>query len=80
MEINPVTVTIVLNSGDQLDGEINIMQFKRCSDFIEEDKAKHIKLFNTKKGNSFSSSYRRFIMIPKINILYYEPVQEVENE
>ena len=76
MKTNPKKVTIVLNNGYQLTGEVNILSFDRFSDFIETYTAKHIKLFNVIIGNIPSEPTSNFYIIPKDNILYYEPTDE----
>jgi hypothetical protein len=81
MKMNSIKVSIVLNCGDRLTGEVNILEFKRFSDFIEQNSAKHIKLFNTKLDNALLfESAGAFILIPKTNIRYYEPLEETEKE
>jgi hypothetical protein len=80
MKMNSIKVSIVLNCGDRLTGEVNILEFKRFSDFIEQNSAKHIKLFNTKLDDALYGSAGSFILIPKANILYYQPLEEAETE
>lgn len=80
MEMNQIKVGIVLKNGDNLKGEVNLMEYKRFSDFIESHGAKHIKLFNIIKGNEYSDLIIDFLVIPKDNILYYEPFDKQENE
>jgi len=72
-------VTIVLNSGETLNGEINMMNYKRFSDFIEEHEEKHIKLYNTTRVNTITGSIAKFVLIPKTNISYYEPFDKNRN-
>ena len=69
-------VTLVLNRGDQINGFVNIVEFKRFSDFIETHPGNHIKLFNVTIGNKSPSSIINFLLIPKRNILYYQPFDE----
>ena len=78
--MNSIKVSIVLISGDRLTGEVNIIEFNRFSDFIEQCSAKHIKLFNTKLDNVLYGSAGSFILIPRSNILYYQPLEENETE
>lgn len=78
--MNQIKVGIVLKNGDNLKGEVNLMEYKRFSDFIESHGAKHIKLFNIIKGNEYSDLIIDFLVIPKDNILYYEPFDKQENE
>ncbi|MDZ7665527.1 MAG: hypothetical protein U5K27_09430 [Desulfotignum sp.] len=80
MKMNAIKVSIVLNCGDRLTGEVNILEFKRFSDFIEQNSAKHIKLFNTKLDTALYESAGAFILIPKTNIRYYEPLEEAPTE
>jgi hypothetical protein len=76
MEMNPIKVRIVLKNGDHLNGEVNLMDYQRFSDFIENHGVKHIKLFNVKQGDDYSDLLIDFLLIPKDNILYYEPFDE----
>jgi len=80
MKMNSIKLSIVLISGDRLTGEVNILEFKRFSDFIEQCSAKHIKLFNTKLDNALYGSAGTFILIPRTHILYYQPLEEPESE
>ncbi|MDT8378299.1 MAG: hypothetical protein RQ739_05350 [Desulfotignum sp.] len=80
MKMNSINVSIVLNSGDRLTGEVNILEFKRFSDFIEQNSAKHIKLFNTKLDDALYESAGAFLLIPKTNIRYYIPLEETKTE
>ena len=80
MKMNSINVSIVLNSGDRLTGEVNILEFKRFSDFIEQNSAKHIKLFNTKLDDALYESAGAFLLIPKANIRYYIPLEETKTE
>jgi len=75
-KMNPIRVTIVLNCGDQVTGEINIMSFKRFSDFIETHGAKHLKVFNITKDMNTSDLIADFFLIPKTNIRYYQSFGE----
>jgi hypothetical protein len=80
MAMNPIKVRIVLKNGDHLSGEVNIMEFKRFSDFIETHSAKHIKLFNIVRDSDYSDVLIDFLLIPKENIHYYEPFDEKKSE
>jgi hypothetical protein len=80
MEMNPIKVRMVLKNGDDLNGEVNLLHYKRFSDFIETHGAKHIKLFNIIKGNDYSDVLIDFLVIPKDNILYYEPFDKEKKE
>ena len=73
MKENTVKVTLVLNNGDQLNGFVNIIEFKRFSDFIETHPAQHINLFNVTIEDNSSASLADFLVVPKKNILYYKP-------
>lgn len=79
MKANSMKVTIQLNSGEQLNGEINIMEYERFSDFIENDTTSHIKLFNATRGHNITGSMAKFILIPKGNISYFEPFDVKRN-
>lgn len=76
MSMNSVKVTLILNRGDQINGFVNIVEYKRFSDFIETHPATHIKLFNVTIENKSPDSIINFILIPKKNILYYQPFDE----
>ena len=76
MDMNSVRVTLTLNRGDQINGFVNIVEYKRFSDFIETHPANHIKLFNVTVENKSPGSIINFILIPKRNILYYQPFDE----
>ncbi len=76
MDMNSVRVTLTLNRGDQINGFVNIVEYKRFSDFIETHPANHIKLFNVTIENKSPGSIINFILIPKRNILYYQPFDE----
>lgn len=80
MKMNSVGVTIVLINGDLLNGDVNIVEFKRFSDFIESHPAKHVKLFNVTKDNSYADTIINFILIPKEKILYYQPFDDPVTE
>ncbi len=76
MEMKPVKVTLILTNGDRISGFVNIMEYKRFSDFIESSSSKHIKLFNAAIEKNSQNSIVNFILIPKKNILYYQPHDE----
>ena len=80
MGMNPIKVRMVLKNSDNLNGEVNLMDYKRFSDFIETHGAKHIKLFNVRQGNDYSDSLIDSLIIPKDNVLYYEPFDKKESE
>ncbi|RLC03585.1 MAG: hypothetical protein DRH34_05490 [Deltaproteobacteria bacterium] len=79
MKKNSMRVTIVLNSGETLNGEINMMDYSRFSDFIENHEEKHVKLYNTTRDHMITGSIAKFVLIPKGNISYYEPFDEKRN-
>lgn len=67
-------VSIILVGGMELDGTINILNHKRFSDYMEEDKSKYIRLHNAKSsGKQIQSAGKRFLLIPKDKILFFEP-------
>jgi hypothetical protein len=76
MKENTVKVTLVLNNGDQLNGFVNMIEYKRFSDFIETHPCQHINLFNATIEDSSSTSIANFVVVPKKNILYYMPFDE----
>ena len=73
MKENIVKVTLVLNNGDQLNGFVHIIDYKRFSDFIESHPCQHINLFNVTIEDNSSTSIANFVVVPKKNILYYKP-------
>ncbi len=79
MEKTSMRVTIALNSGEMLNGEVNMMDYSRFSDFIENHEGKHIKLYNTTRNTSITGSIAKFVLIPKKNISYYEPFDKKRN-
>lgn len=80
MSMNSVKLTLVLNNGDHLTGFVNILEFSRFSDFIENHPGEHIKLFNVAlKDNRLPApqeTIANFILVPKRNVLYYHPHDE----
>ena len=76
MAINSVRVALVLKQGDKINGFVNIVEYKRFSDFIETHPANHIRLFNVTIEDKSPGSIINFILIPKKNILYYQPFDE----
>lgn len=79
MRKNSLRVTIVLNNGETLNGEVNMMDYSRFSDFIENHEEKHVKLYNTTRDHTISGSISKFVLIPKGNICYYEPFDKKRN-
>ena len=79
MKRNSMRVTIALNSGEIINGEVNMMEYKRFSDFIEEHRGNHIKLYNATRQVGITGSQARFVLIPKSNISYYEPFDDKRN-
>jgi hypothetical protein len=79
METNPIKVSIVLNCGDRLTGEVNILSFRSFFDFIEQSHSKYIKLFNTKINDIIHESAGVFVLIPKKNIKYYVSFEKNKN-
>lgn len=73
MGMKSVKVTLVLTNGDRINGFVNIMEYKRFSDFVETSSSKHLKLFNANIEENSQDSIVNFILIPKNNILYYQP-------
>lgn len=68
-----IEVLVVLRSGKQLEGTINMIDFKRFSDFIEANNQKHIKLYNATKSSGIKGGPTRFLLIPKASVDWYEP-------
>lgn len=75
-EIHEVNVIILMKSGKEVQGRVNISNHERFSDFIEEDKAGHIKMYNAIETNQIKSARPRFIMIPKNSIDWYIPLDQ----
>lgn len=76
MEMKPVKVKLILTNGDQISGFVNILEYKRFSDFVESTTANHIKLFNAATEGDSQKSILNFALIPKKHILYYQPYDE----
>ena len=79
MKKNSMRVTVALVTGEMLNGEVNMMNYTRFSDFIENHEEKHIKLYNTTRDHTISGSIAKFVLIPKGNISYYEPFDKKRN-
>ncbi len=77
---NSLGVTITLTTGEVLNGSVNILDYKRFSDFIEDHGDKHIKLYHTTVSQNISGSTAKFLLIPKENICYYEPFDKKRND
>lgn len=78
-DIKPMKVTITLINGDEINGSINIIGFDRFSEFIEGDVKGNIQLFNAITGKGIKGTTKRFIVIPKSAIMFYEPFDEKRN-
>ena len=65
MEMKPVKVTLILTNGDRISGFVNILEYKRFSDFAESNVANHIKLFNAATEGDSQESILNFVLIPK---------------
>jgi len=71
---NEVTVTILMKSGREIQGSINILGCKRFSDFIDEDKSGHVRMYNAIETGQIKSARPRFVLIPKSSIDWYIPM------
>jgi hypothetical protein len=76
MSAKIVKVTLYMKTGGTLNGFINIVEYKRFSDFIENHPAKHLKLFNASVETDAEKAIINFLLVPKENILYYQPFDE----
>jgi len=70
-----VNVIIGLDNNVEYNGKINIVDFKRFSDFIEKNKENNIKLFDV-KSSKITGVSKKFLIIPKAKICFYEPFDE----
>nr|WP_321401523.1 hypothetical protein [uncultured Desulfobacter sp.] len=69
-----VEVIITIDNGDELIGNINMINYKRFSDFIEDHDNSHIKLFQARKNKgAIKGGLKKFLLIPKSKICIYEP-------
>lgn len=69
-----IDVIVELDNGSEFTGKINIEDFDRFSDFIEDHDKNNIKLFDAKKkAGSISGGLKKFLIIPKSKICFYEP-------
>jgi len=72
-----VKVTVLLEGGMEIDGTINILNHKRFSDFLEESPFQYIRLHDARcNSKQIQSGGKRFLLIPKDKILYFEPFDE----
>lgn len=72
-KIKEEEIIVTLMNNIVLEGTVNIMEYNRFSDFIENDKTTHIKLYNARKESSIAGATKRFVLIPKANVAWYEP-------
>jgi hypothetical protein len=71
-----VEVIITLDNGDEVVGNINMIDYKRFSDYIENHDNSHIKLFQAKKNKgAIKGGLKKFLLIPKSKICIYEPFE-----
>ncbi|WP_320042414.1 hypothetical protein [uncultured Desulfobacter sp.] len=71
-----VEVIITLDNGEELVGNINMRDYKRFSDYIEDHDNNHIKLFQAKKNKgTITGGLKKFLLIPKSKICMYEPFE-----
>ena len=62
-------IRVVLINGQSITGSVNIAGYKRFSDFIEKNAEDHLKMYQAiHDGRPY-----QFLMIPKLNILFYDP-------
>jgi hypothetical protein len=73
---NVVTVRIELDSGAQFIGKVNMIDYHRFSDFIENHADTHVKFFDVKKESDENVVSKKFILIPKSKIIFYEPLDD----
>ncbi|MBF0229411.1 MAG: hypothetical protein HQK63_07450 [Desulfamplus sp.] len=71
-----VLVTILLKSGRELQGKVNILDYKRFSDFIDDDKSAHVKMYNAIETGQIKSARPKFVLIPKNSIDWYIPADQ----
>lgn len=71
-----IEVIITLENGEELIGEVNMLDYKRFSDFIENHENTHIKLFNARKNKgTIKGGLKKFLLLPKSKICIYEPFE-----
>jgi len=67
------SIRVVLTNGQSITGNVNIAGYERFSDFIEVNKETHIKMYQAiHDGRPYT-----FLMIPKTNILFYDPESKI---
>lgn len=69
-----VSVTILMKTGREVKGKINILSYQRFSDFIDEDKSNHVKMYNAVEIGQIKGASPKFILIPKNSIDWYIPM------
>jgi hypothetical protein len=74
-KMNVVDVTIELDNGKEIVGQINMIDYKRFSDFIENHNGQNLKIFNAidKSKTTITEPIKRFLLVPKGKICVYEP-------
>ncbi|MCG8551060.1 MAG: hypothetical protein MI799_11725 [Desulfobacterales bacterium] len=71
-----IEVIITLDNGEELVGNINMINYKRFSDYIENHDTSYIKLFQAKKNKgAITGGLKKFLLIPKSKICMYEPFE-----
>jgi len=75
-KINPIKVTLTLDNGTIMIGEVNIIDYNRFSDFIDNHSSEYLRFFNARTKSSIGSGIKRFVLIPKAKILFYEPYEK----
>ncbi len=69
-------VKLTLVNGKTVQGKMNIMGYKRMSDFIDDSTSNHIRLYDVKMPGATSTT--SFILVPKTKVLFYEPEEKEE--
>lgn len=74
---NEIKVTVIMIGEIEYTGLVNIINFTRFSDFIENYSEKHIKLYDAKSEKKSISGVRQFIMLNKKNVIGYKPYNDM---
>jgi hypothetical protein len=73
---NVVSVRIELDNGAQFIGKVNMIDYRRFSDFIENHSDNHVKFFDVRKESDENAIPKKFILVPKSKIILYEPLDD----
>lgn len=71
--VKEISVIVTLDNGTALEGTVNIIDFIRFSDFIDNHNNNYIKLYNSRDISFTGTLTKKFLLIPKNKIMHYEP-------